>query len=147
MRFLIGILFLISSSFAQVEELKKEAEKLKQIRDEIKATYQKNEALLEQIKKEKQALELLKKEIEESKKKIQDERYKKLAKVFEKMDPEMAGQKLSKMESAEDAAYIIFNMNEKKAAAVLDNTNPIMVSKIVKILTRLKEENNNNIKN
>jgi flagellar motility protein MotE (MotC chaperone) len=141
MRFLIGILFLISSSFAQVEELKKEAEKLKQIRDEIKATYQKNEALLEQIKKEKQALELLKKEIEESKKKIQDERYKKLAKVFEKMDPEMAGQKLSKMESAEDAAYIIFNMNEKKAAAVLDNTDPVMVSKIVKILTRLKEEN------
>ncbi|EEP60396.1 hypothetical protein [Sulfurihydrogenibium yellowstonense] len=142
MRFLIGILFLISSSFAQVEELKKEAEKLKQIRDEIKATYQKNEALLEQIKKEKQALELLKKEIEESKKKIQDERYKKLAKVFEKMDPEMAGQKLSKMESAEDAAYIIYNMNEKKAAAVLDNTDPIMVSKIVKILTRLKEESN-----
>jgi len=142
MRFLIGILFLISSSFAQVEELKKEAEKLKQIRDEIKATYQKNKALLEQIKKEKQALELLKKEIEESKKKIQDERYKKLAKVFEKMDPEMAGQKLSKMESAEDAAYIIFNMNEKKAAAVLDNTDPIMVSKIVKILTRLKEESN-----
>lgn len=142
MRFLIGILFLISSSFAQVEELKKEAEKLKQIRDEIKATYQKNEALLEQIRKERQTLELLKKEIEESKKKIQDERYKKLAKVFEKMDPEMAGQKLSKMESAEDAAYIIFNMNEKKAAAVLDNTDPIMVSKIVKILTRLKEESN-----
>lgn len=140
MRFLIGILFLISSSYAQVEELKKEAEKLRQIRDEIKATYQKNEALLEQIRKEKQALELLKKEIEDSKKKIQDERYKKLAKVFEKMDPEMAGQKLSKMESAEDAAYIIFNMNEKKAAAVLDNTDPVMVSKIVKILTRLKEE-------
>jgi hypothetical protein len=33
-------------------------------------------------------------------------------------------------------------MNEKKAAAVLDNTDPIMVSKIVKILTRLKEESN-----
>lgn len=138
MRYLIGTLLLINFSFAQVEELKKEAEQLKQIREDIKATYQRNQALLEQIKKEREALEILKKEIEESKKKIQEERYKKLAKVFEKMDPELAGEKISKMENPEDAAYILYNMNEKKAANILNNTDPIMVNKIVKILTNLK---------
>ncbi len=138
MRYLIGILLLVKLSFAQVEELKKEAEKLKQIREEIKTTYQKNQALLEQIKKEREALEIRKKEIEENEKKIKDERYKKLAKVFEKMDPELAGEKFSKMENPEDAAYILYNMNEKKAANILNNTDPIMVNKILKILTNLK---------
>ncbi len=138
MRYLIGILLLINFSFAQVEELKKEAEKLKQIREEIKLNYQKNQAVLEQIRKEREALEILKKEIEESKKKVQEERYKKLAKVFEKMDPELAGEKFSKMENPEDAAYILYNMSEKKAANILNNTDPVMVNKIVKILTNLK---------
>lgn len=139
--FTIGILTAITVSYPQEKEIKAELEKLIKARNEIKETYQKNQALLEQIKREKEELEKLKKQIEESQKKVSEERYKKLAKIFEKMDPELAGEKFSKMESAEDAAYILYNMNEKKAAAILNNTDPVMVNKIVKILSGLKKQN------
>lgn len=139
--FTIGILATITVSYSQEKEIKTELDKLIKVRNEIKEMYEKNQALLNQIKKEKEELENLKKQIEESKKKISEERYKKLAKIFEKMDPELAGEKFSKMESAEDAAYILYNMNEKKAAAILNNTDPVMVNKIVKILSGLKKQN------
>ncbi|WP_028950674.1 MotE family protein [Sulfurihydrogenibium subterraneum] len=139
--FTIGILATITVSYSQEKEIKTELDKLIKVRNEIKEMYEKNQALLNQIKKEKEDLENLKKQIEESRKKINEERYKKLAKIFEKMDPELAGEKFSKMESAEDAAYILYNMNEKKAAAILNNTDPVMVNKIVKILSGLKRQN------
>jgi flagellar motility protein MotE (MotC chaperone) len=135
----IGTLITVSFSSGQEKDIKSEIDKLIKIRNEIKSTYENNQALLDKIKKEKEELENLKKQLEEQQKKIKEERYKKLAKVFEKMDPELAGEKFSKMESPEDAAYIIYNMNEKKAAAILNNTDPVMVNKIVKILTGLKK--------
>lgn len=137
--FTIGILTTVSFSLGQEKDIKTEIDKLVKLRNEIKATYESNQALLEKIRKEKEQLEILKKQIEEQQKKITEERYKKLAKVFEKMDPELAGEKFSKMESAEDAAYILYNMNEKKAASILNNTDPVMVNKIVRILTGLKK--------
>lgn len=137
--FTIGALATVSFSLGQEKDIKSEIDKLVKLRNEIKATYESNQALLEKIRKEKEQLEILKKQIEEQQKKITEERYKKLAKVFEKMDPELAGEKFSKMESAEDAAYILYNMNEKKAAAILNNTDPVMVNKIVRILTGLKK--------
>lgn len=137
--FTIGALATVSFSLGQEKDIKSEIDKLVKLRNEIKATYESNQALLEKIRKEKEQLEILKKQIEEQQKKITEERYKKLAKVFEKMDPELAGEKFSKMESAEDAAYILYNMNEKKAASILNNTDPVMVNKIVRILTGLKK--------
>lgn len=135
----IGTLLTISFSHPQEKEIKSEIEKLIKLREELKTTYENNQALLEKIKKEKEELEKLKKQLEDQQKKIAEERYKKLAKIFEKMDPELAGEKFSKMESAEDAAYILYNMNEKKAAAILNNTDPVMVNKIVRILSGLKK--------
>lgn len=134
----ISLLTLSSSSYAQVDELKKEVEKLEKLRGDIKSEYIKNQEILKQIKAEREKLEQLKKEIEEQIKKIKEERYQKLAKVFEKMDPEEAGKKISKAENPEEIAYILYNMNEKKAAAILNNTEPDMVNKILKHLTLIK---------
>lgn len=134
----ISLLTLSSLSYAQVDELKKEVEKLEKLRGDIKSEYIKNQEILKQIKAEREKLEQLKKEIEEQIKKIKEERYQKLAKVFEKMDPEEAGKKISKAENPEEIAYILYNMNEKKAAAILNNTEPDMVNKILKHLTLIK---------
>ncbi|MCX7760786.1 MAG: hypothetical protein N2Z81_06310 [Hydrogenothermaceae bacterium] len=140
-RFIVVSLLTVSSYvFGQTEELKKEAERLEKLRNDIKSEYAKNQEILKQIKEERQKLEQLKKEFEEQTKKIKDERYQKLAKVFEKMDPEEAGKKISKAENPQEIAFILYNMNEKKAAAILNNTDPDMVNKILKYLTLLKEQ-------
>ncbi|MCW4572576.1 MotE family protein [Venenivibrio stagnispumantis] len=143
MRFLIISLLICNITFAQIEEkeTKKELKRIEEARESLRKEIEKNQALLEQIKKEKEALEALKTQIENEKKAMQQERYKNLAKIFEKMDPELAGQKLSKIDDPKIAAYIIYNMNEKKAGAVLQNTDPQMVNKIVKALTEIKNEN------
>lgn len=135
---LISLLLVSSFSFAQVDELKRESEKLEKLRNDIRAEYTKNQEILKQIRLERERLEQLKKEIEEQAKKIKDERYIKLAKVLEKMDPEEAGKKISKAENPEEIAYILYNMNEKKAATILNNTEPDMVNKILKHLTQIK---------
>lgn len=137
---LISLLTLNNHAFCQIDEIKKESERLEKIRNEIKVEYTKNQEILKQIKAEREKLEELKKEIENQTKKIKDERYKKLAKVFEKMDPEEAGKKISKMENPEELSYILYNMNEKKAASILNNTDPEMVNKILKHLTLIKKE-------
>ncbi|RUM48465.1 MAG: hypothetical protein DSY47_05365 [Hydrogenothermus sp.] len=146
MRFLVVSLMTISLSvFGQTEkkEIEKEIQKLQKLRDEIKQLIQKNEKTLEKIKKQREELAKEKQQLEKLKKEIIDERYKKLAKVFEKMEPELAGEKISNMEDPKKAAYIIYNMKESKAGAVLDNTSPDMVNQIVQILTELKKKEKN----
>jgi flagellar motility protein MotE (MotC chaperone) len=54
------------------------------------------------------------------------------------MDPELAGQKISKFTDPKEAAYIIYNMKERKAGAVMNYIDPEVVDKIVKILTDIK---------
>lgn len=134
-----SLLTVISVSYGQVDELKREAEKLEKIRNDIRTEYTKNRETLKQIQAERERLQQLKREIEDQAKKIKEERYQKLAKVFEKMDPEEAGKKISKAENPEEIAYILYNMNEKKAAAILNNTDPEMVNKILKHLTLIKQ--------
>lgn len=134
---LVGILIVSKFSLAQVDELKKEAQKLEKLRNDIRAEYTKNQEVIKQIRAERERLEQLKREIEEQTRKIKEERYMKLAKVFEKMDPEEAGKKISKAENPEEIAFILYNMNERKAAAILNNTEPDMVNKILKYLTQL----------
>lgn len=139
-KFIVASLLITSSlSYAQVNELKREVERLEKIRSDIRAEYLKNQEILKQIQAERERLEQLKKDIEEQMKKIKDERYQKLAKVFEKMDPEEAGKKISKAENPEEIAYILYNMSEKKAAAILNSTDPEMVNKILKHLTLIKQ--------
>ena len=55
------------------------------------------------------------------------------------MDPEYAGEKLSKMSDPAIAAYILFNMNPRKAGEALNYVDPKMLDKITSILTKLKK--------
>ncbi|WP_457642232.1 hypothetical protein [Persephonella sp.] len=127
------------STSPRKEEIQKEIEKLTKLREEIKKLIEEKKAILKQIKEEEKKLEEKKKEISKLVKKAEEDRYKRLAKVFEKMDPEMAGEKISKMTDPKKAAYIIYNMKERLAGEVMNYINPEMVDKIIKILTELKK--------
>ena len=143
MRYLIVSLLTVSFfAVAQPEkkEIEKEIQKLQKLREEIKQLIKKKEETLKQIEEQRKKLAKEKQQLEKLEKEILDKRYKKLAKVFEKMDPELAGEKISNMEDPKKAAYIIYNMKESKAGAVLDNVSPDMVNQIVQILTQLKKK-------
>ena len=120
------------------QEVKREIERLNAVKAQVEALIKKNKELLRQIREERELLKRDREELERRIKEAEAQRYKKLAKVFEKMEPELAGQKISKMSSPKDAAYIIYNMKERKAGEVLNYVEPEMVNKIVKILTDIK---------
>ena len=138
--FIISNLLFFFSEAQQVEkkEIQKEIKRLEKLKKEVSNLIQENKKLLAEIKKNKEELEKEKKAFEEYKKQVEAERYKKLAKVFEKMESELAGEKISKMEDPKKAAYILYNIKERKAGDILNYVDPKMVSKIVKILTELK---------
>ncbi|MRJ02195.1 MAG: hypothetical protein GXO19_04000 [Epsilonproteobacteria bacterium] len=140
MRVLPVSLLLVSALSAQnpCREIEKEVERLQKMRSTIQRRLQENREILRKIEEEKRELEEFKKEIEREQKEIQKERYKKLAKDFESMEPEMAGEKFSNMDNPKIAAYILYNMNSRKAGDALNYVDPKMVNKIVKILTELK---------
>ena len=149
MRFFIALslirILLPHSLQAQVEEreARKEIKKLDRLKAEVEALLEEKRKVLQKIKEES---EKLKKEREALEKLIEEaraERYKKLAKVFEKMDPELAGQKISKFTDPKEAAYIIYNMKERKAGQVMNYIDPEMVDKIVRILTDIKLKDRN----
>ncbi|MBK3332457.1 hypothetical protein GWK41_05200 [Persephonella atlantica] len=147
---LIGIISLVSFSFGEtktpspaVSELQKEIIRLEKLREELKKTIAENKKILEKIEAERKRLEEEKKKLKEIEKKITEERYKKLAKVFEKAvdeDPELAAERMSKMKDPVKAAYIIYNMKESKAGVLMDYIDPKMADKIVRILTQLKKQ-------
>ncbi|RMA97631.1 MotE family protein [Hydrogenothermus marinus] len=145
MRFLIVSLFInififgVSYSQPEKKEIDKEIKKLEKLRTEVQNLIKRNEEILKKIEEEKSKLEKERKEFEKYVKEVEDERYKKLAKVFEKMEPELAGQKISNMEDPKKAAYIIFNMKERSAGEVLNYVSPDMVNQITKILTDIKK--------
>lgn len=124
---------------AQLREIQKELQKLQALRQQLQADISKNEKLLAKIEEEKKSLQDLNASINEQIKQIQSERFKKLAKDFESMDPEYAGEKLSKMKDPTIAAYILFNMNSRKAGEALNYVDPDMLSRITAILTKLKK--------
>ena len=149
MRFLIA-LSLISfifpcSLYAQVEEkeARKEIQKLEKLKAEVERLLEEKKKVLQKIREEREHLKREREELEKLLKEAKAERYKKLAKVFEKMDPELAGQKISKFSDPKEAAYIIYNMKERKAGVVMNYVDPEMVNKIVKILTAIKPKNVN----
>lgn len=122
----------------ECKEIKTEIEKLEKLKLEVEQLLKKNEATLEKIKEEQAKLEKEKQSLLELEKKIEDKRYKKLAEVFSKMEPELAGQKISAMTDPKKAAFILYNMKSRKAGEILNYVDPKMVNKIVKILTTIR---------
>ena len=147
MRFLLAgaliILMSVSAFSSDLErrEIEKEIERLEALKKEIVLLKGKNEELLKQIREERRKLQEERLSFEERIKEVRSERYRRLGKVFEKMEPEMAGQKLSKMKDPKEAAYIILNMKERAAGSALNYVDPKRVSEIVKILTQIKGSN------
>jgi len=144
MRFLLAGAFMILlsvntfSSDLERREIEKEIERLEALKKEIVLLKGKNEELLKRIREERRKLQEERLSFEERIKEVQSERYRRLGKVFEKMEPEMAGQKLSKMKDPKEAAYIILNMKERAAGSALNYVDPKRVSEIVRILTQIK---------
>jgi len=137
---LISLLFPNALGQEQVEtkETKKEIEKLLSLKKEVESLIEKNRKLLKKIEQEREALKKEREAFEKEVQEVQSERYKKLALMFSKMDPEMAGQKISAMTDPKEAAYILYNMKSRVAGEILNYVDPKMVDKIVKILTNIK---------
>ncbi len=138
---LLTVLLTFNCASAQVteKEAKREVEKLLKLKKEIELLIKEKEELLKKIEAEREKLRKEREEFEKRVKEVEEERFKKLARVFEKMDPELAGDKISNMKNPREAAYIIYNMKERKAGEVLNYVKPEMVNRIVEILTELKE--------
>ena len=139
---IVFILIAANALHAQTEkkEIQKELEKLKKMQQILKKQIDEKKALLAKIEAQKKQLQQMKKELEEQIKTIQSQRFKKLAKDFEGMDPEYAGEKLSKIKDPKIAAYILYNMKSKAAGEALNYVDPEAVNKIAVILTKLKNE-------
>lgn len=131
-----------NSSFSQEllmeKESKTEIERLKELQREVEKEIKEKEELLKKIEKAKRELKREREELEKRVEEVEEERYKRLAQVFEKMDPELAGQKISALSDPKEAAYIIYNMKPRKAGEVMNYVDPKMVNKIVKVLTQIK---------
>ncbi len=142
MKFLLGsfiaILIINVAYPSEIErkELEKEIKRLEVLKEEILELNRENLQLLKKIESERKALEKKEREFQRLLEFAKEERFKKLARVFEKMEPEMAGEKLSKMEE-KDAAYILLNMKDKAAGNALNFVDPDRVNRIVKILTQI----------
>jgi len=152
---IVSVLIILTSSFGEnnpsppKNELNKEIEKLEKLRKEIKKLIEKNRQILTRIEEEKKLLEKEKKELEKLKKEMISQRYKKLAKVFEKAvdeDPELAAERISKMKNPQKAAYIIYNMKESKAGILMDYIDPKMADEIVRVIVQIKKQNKKNNK-
>ena len=145
MRFLVVVLTIslsLSTALGQEQiekkEVQKEMQKLLSLKKEVELLLKQKRELLKKLEQEKAALRKAREEFQKEVQKVKSERYKKLAQMFSKMDPEMAGQKISAMTDPKEAAYILYNMKSRVAGEILNYVDPKMVDKIVKILTDLK---------
>ena len=145
MRFLIAALTLslivpaaVGQEQVEKKETQKEIQKLLKLKKEVEALLEEKRQLLKKIEEEKKALEKAREEFRKEVEKARSERYKKLAQIFSKMDPEMAGQKISAMTDPKEAAFIIYNMKSRTAGEVMNYVDPKMVDRIVQILTKLR---------
>ncbi|SNR87861.1 MotE family protein [Desulfurobacterium atlanticum] len=156
MRFLAGFMLMVMivagmpnfSAAQEVEksEIKKELQRLLTLREEINKLIAKKEQILKKIVEERKKLAQERKAFEEEIKAVQNERYKKLAKIFSKMDPELAGQKISAMDNMTEAAYIFLNMKERYAGQIMNYVSPEKVKEIVSIMIEIKNNKNSSSK-
>lgn len=122
----------------QTREIENDIRRLTTLQERLTKTIEKNRTLIAKVKKEREALA---QESAAFEKKVADEksgRYQSLAKVFEKMEPELAGEKISKIKDPKDAALIIYNMKTRSAGAIMNYVDPRRASSIVTILTDVK---------
>ncbi len=148
MKFLAGVLLLMMltqpisiSAFAQGTEnieIEKELKRLEELRDKINALINRKEDILKKIEEERKKLADEKKAFEDEVKAVRNGRYKKLATIFSKMDPELAGQKISAMDNMTEAAYIFLNMKERYAGQILNYVTPEKVKEVVSIMIEIK---------
>lgn len=120
-------------------EIRIELKQLEQLKSIIEKKIAQNKKILQTIETKKHELEQLKQKIDKQIQEIQNKRFKKLAKDFENMDPEYAGAKLSKLSDPKIAAFILYNMNPRKAGEALNYVEPKALNKITKILVQLKK--------
>lgn len=144
MRFLVAVLVLsfLSPAFGQEQvakkEVQKEIQKLLELKKQLESLLEEKQELLKRIEEEREKLKEEKEEFQREVQEVQSDRYKKLAEIFSKMDPEMAGQKISAMSDPKEAAYILYNMKSRIAGEVMNYVDPKMVNRIVNILVNLK---------
>ncbi len=129
-----------TNNITQKSEIEREIEHLTALQEVIQTKMEKNRLLLDKIKKERTQLNQEKEWLANEIKKAEEDRYKKIAKVFEKMEPELAGEKITKIRDPKKAAFIIFNMKARSAGAAMNYVAPGRVSEIVKILTELNHQ-------
>ena len=137
----ISVAVLGAYADGECKEIQKEMKKLQNLKSLIEKKIDENKKLLQDIRQERQALQDLNQSIQKEMERIRSDRIKKLAKDFESMDPEYAGEKLSRIEDPKIAAYILYNMNSRKAGEALNYVSAEAVSKITQILTKLKRDN------
>ncbi len=122
----------------QQSEIEREIRQLSDLQERLTQKIDENRKLMRKIQKERDALNAQKAAFEKMIAAERNARYQSLAKVFEKMEPELAGDKISKIKDPRRAALIIHNMKTRSAGAVMNYVEPRRASTIVSILTDVK---------
>jgi flagellar motility protein MotE (MotC chaperone) len=122
----------------QQSVIEKQIAQLVKLQSLLEKKIEQNRKLVAEIKKERQALEQERAAFEQQIADEKNARYQALARVFEKMEPELAGDKITKIKNPKDAALIIYNMKSRSAGAVMNYVEPRRASSIVGILTDVK---------
>lgn len=102
------------------EDLAKKTEELKKLKEEIDAKIKHQEELKAELTK------------------TQEERYQRLAKIYEQMPPEEAATRLEKLDN-ETAVNLILAIKPRQAAKILANVSPEKAATLSKIIISLKE--------
>lgn len=102
------------------EDLAKKTEELKKLKEEIDAKIKRQEELKAELTR------------------AQEERYQKLAKIYEQMPPEEAATRIEKLDD-ETAVNLILAIKPRQAAKILANVNPEKAAILSKLLLSLKE--------
>ena len=125
----------------QQSEIESTFRELTELQTRLSGKIEENRALSAEVKRASDALAREESAFEKRVAEERSSRYQALAKVFEKMEPEIAGEKISKISDAKKAALIIYNMKSRSAGAVMNYVDAKRASTIVTILTDIKRPN------
>ncbi len=125
----------------QQSEIESTFRELTELQTRLSVKIEENRAMSAEVKRASDALAREEAAFEKRVAEERSSRYQALAKVFEKMEPEIAGEKISKISDAKKAALIIYNMKSRSAGAVMNYVDAKRASTIVTILTDIKRPN------
>ena len=137
--FLIVSTFISIPGFAQespFKEIQRQIQILEKLKKELEELIKRKEEVLKQYNKTLQELKKERMKLLDLTKKLKLERYKKLAKAFEKMEPEQAANLINNMDP-ELLAYILYNMKPSKAGEILQYADPVKVNGILRKMVSL----------